>query len=551
MRVVKSVDETGAGVYVPADGWGFKGTVSVSPPATSASAFRWLAPGVEEGPPPPAIVTTRPGVTSAGGKLEFGWRPFPIGAASKMVLAEAVTPGYHFVSAECTNNKPGGAAPTVTVDKAAATITVAGLSMNDDITCAVKNQKNIATIQIVKNTVGQPTEVALWVDGSTEPRKTGSGDFGTDPLTVSTGKHNVWETFIDNVAAALYRSTYSCTNGSKGSGTVVEGGVDLASGDNVTCTFTNTKTSPTVAVSKTASLPVLNEPGGQVQFTTTVVNTTDHPVTLTSLVDDVYGDLASNTGEHKWDSSDCATGALLDAYDGQSGGADTYTCHFVGQVSGEAGSTHMDTVTAEVTDPTGETATGKDTATVEIRDVKPSIQVTKAAEPSIIQDRGSVTFTAVVTNTSRVDTLHVDRLVDSIYGDLIRGPVKAELYPRRRCGSAAIRPPSRREHRVQLHGDGLDHPDRHDHRLGNRRRRKPRRRRRGRRGSRQHHAAALAWADPAADSGAPARTTAASPAAAARPAAHTRASRTTRPGSLEARPAARLPRHRRSRRGDL
>ena len=425
VRVVKSVDETGAGVYVPADGWGFKGTVSVSPPATSASAFRWLAPGVEEGPPPPEIVTTRPGVTSAGGKLEFGWRPFPIGAASKMVLAEAVTPGYHFVSAECANNKPGGAAPTVTVDKAAATITVAGLSMNDDITCAVKNQKNIATIQIVKNTVGQPTEVALWVDGSTEPRKTGSGDFGTDPLTVSTGKHNVWETFIDNVAAALYRSTYSCTNGSKGSGTVVEGGVDLASGDNVTCTFTNTKTSPTVAVSKTASLPVLNEPGGQVQFTTTVVNTTDHPVTLTSLVDDVYGDLASNTGEHKWDSSDCATGAMLDAYDGQPGGADTYTCHFVGQVSGEAGSTHMDTVTAEVTDPTGETATGKDTATVEIRDVKPSIQVTKAADPSIIQDRGSVTFTAVVTNTSRVDTLHVDRLVDSIYGDLIRGPVKA------------------------------------------------------------------------------------------------------------------------------
>ena len=36
-----------------------------------------------------------------------------------------------------------------------------------------------------------------------------------------------------------------------------------------------------------------------------------------------------------------------------------------------------------------------------------------------------VTFTAVVTNTSPADSLDVDRLSDSIYGDLIDGPVKA------------------------------------------------------------------------------------------------------------------------------
>ena len=365
-------------------------------------------------------------MTSAGGRLEFAWRPFPIGAASKIVLAETVTSGYHFVSAECVNNKPGGAAPTVTVDTSTATITVSGLAMNDDITCQVKNRKDLATVKIVKNTVGQPTEVALWLDGSSEPRKTGSGDFQTDPLTVATGKHQIWETFADPLVAALYRSTYSCTSGASGVGTTVQGGVDLEDGDSVTCTFTNTKTSPTVAVSKTASLPVLNEPGGQVAFATTVVNTTDHPVTLTSLVDDVYGNLASTAPEHAWDSSDCATGALLEAYDGDpTGGPDTYTCHFVATISGQAGSTHKDTVTAEVADPTGEKATGRDSATVEIRDVKPSIQVTKAADPTEVQDRGQVAFTAVVTNTSRVDTLHVDRLLDSVYGDLINGPSKA------------------------------------------------------------------------------------------------------------------------------
>ncbi len=72
-----------------------------------------------------------------------------------------------------------------------------------------------------------------------------------------------------------------------------------------------------------------------------------------------------------------------------------------------------------------ETASEEATAKVEIVDVRPSIAVTKTATPSVVQNSGQVTFTAVVTNTSPVDALLVDQLVDSIHGDLIRGPVKA------------------------------------------------------------------------------------------------------------------------------
>ena len=173
----------------------------------------------------------------------------------------------------------------------------------------------------------------------------------------------------------------------------------------------------------------VDQPGGEVRFTVGVVNRTQAVVTLTALVDDVFGNLDQDSAaaSHTWTASDCQAGVPLAAYNGSVGGEDTYTCSFVGSVTGAAGTTHEDTVTATITDASGEKASEKATATVEIVDcfVQPSIAVTKTATPSVVQDSGLVTFTAVVTNTSPVDALVVDQLTDSIHGDLIRGPIKA------------------------------------------------------------------------------------------------------------------------------
>ena len=57
--------------------------------------------------------------------------------------------------------------------------------------------------------------------------------------------------------------------------------------------------------------------------------------------------------------------------------------------------------------------------------MKPAISVTKTANPTVVQDSGLVTFTAVVTNTSSVDPLTIDTLTDSIYGNLLTGATKA------------------------------------------------------------------------------------------------------------------------------
>ena len=51
--------------------------------------------------------------------------------------------------------------------------------------------------------------------------------------------------------------------------------------------------------------------------------------------------------------------------------------------------------------------------------------MTKTADPTYVQDSGPVDYTVVIANTSTADALTVDRLVDSVYGDLIAGPNRA------------------------------------------------------------------------------------------------------------------------------
>ena len=57
----------------------------------------------------------------------------------------------------------------------------------------------------------------------------------------------------------------------------------------------------------------------------------------------------------------------------------SYSCSFTGAVSGNAGSSHKDVVTASGTDDDGNPVSDEDDATVTITDVASSIVVTKTA----------------------------------------------------------------------------------------------------------------------------------------------------------------------------
>jgi hypothetical protein len=167
-------------------------------------------------------------------------------------------------------------------------------------------------------------------------------------------------------------------------------------------TVTLTDVAPTIAVDKSANPTSLPEPGGNVEFTVVVTNNSFEAVTLTSLTDDIYGDL-NNKGT-------CVTGGNIAA------GA-SYTCKFTGAVSGEPGG-YTDTVTAVGTDNDGSSDTKTDDATVTLLDVAPTIRADKSADPtSIDEPGGDVVFTVIIYNDS-FEAVTLTSLTDDVYGDL-------------------------------------------------------------------------------------------------------------------------------------
>ncbi|MFN8103431.1 MAG: DUF5979 domain-containing protein [Acidimicrobiia bacterium] len=211
-------------------------------------------------------------------------------------------------------------------------------------------------------------------------------------------------------------ATYSCAftgavTGNAGTvhtDTVTASGTDDDNqpvGDTDDATVTVTDVTGGITVLKDANPTTIPEPGGNVTFSVSVHNdSTVDSVTITSLSDDVYGTLAGD--------ADCKVGTIL----APSGSCD-FT--FVGAVSGNAGSTHTDTVTVTGTDDDNQPVTDSDDATVTITDVTGGITVLKDANPTTIPEPGGqVTFTVSVHNDSTVDSVTIDSLVDDVYGTL-------------------------------------------------------------------------------------------------------------------------------------
>ena len=106
---------------------------------------------------------------------------------------------------------------------------------------------------------------------------------------------------------------------------------------------------PSILVTKTADPANLIEPGGTVTFSLTVDNTCSEPLTLTSLIDSIHGDLSGQ--------GSCLVPQAL-APDA------VYGCTFTATVAGSGGYQEVDEVMAWVNDDEGNAVAGSDTATV-------------------------------------------------------------------------------------------------------------------------------------------------------------------------------------------
>jgi hypothetical protein len=211
--------------------------------------------------------------------------------------------------------------------------------------------------------------------------------------------------------------TYTCTftaslagdGGDSETDTVIASGLDargntVSGQDDATVTIINKM--PAISVDKTANPTSVNEPGGNVTFTVTITNNSvsSDPVTLTSLSDSIYGTLGGD--------ADCKVETIL------ASGANC-SFEFTAYVAGYPGYAETDTVTVVGKDDEENTASAQNSATVDVKDVKSSIELIKTANLTSIDEPGAnVLFTFTVTNTSLADAVTITSLIDNIYGDL-------------------------------------------------------------------------------------------------------------------------------------
>ena len=95
-----------------------------------------------------------------------------------------------------------------------------------------------------------------------------------------------------------------------------------------------------------------------------------------------------------------------------------YTCVFTADVTGNAGDTETDTITATVRDAEQNETTGMDSAVVAIVNVDPVVSVVKTASPLTRPEAGGTfNFTVTVHNGS-FEPVTLVGLVDDVYGDL-------------------------------------------------------------------------------------------------------------------------------------
>ncbi len=175
--------------------------------------------------------------------------------------------------------------------------------------------------------------------------------------------------------------------------------------DSDTATVDILDTLPDITLTKTANPITINEPGGPVTFTVRIDNNvTVESVDITSLVDDIHGNLDGQ--------GTCSVPQTIAA-------SGFYQCSFTGNVTGDAGDSETDTVTADGADDDGNPVSDNDTATVDILDVLPSITVTKTANPITINEPGgSITFTLRIDNNVSAESVNITSIVDDIHGNL-------------------------------------------------------------------------------------------------------------------------------------
>jgi len=181
----------------------------------------------------------------------------------------------------------------------------------------------------------------------------------------------------------------------------------VSNSDQVFINITNSPSSMNVI--KTANPTSIPEPGGNINFTVRVNNTSAaDSITIGSndMIDDLYGNLNGQ--------GTCSLPKTIAP-------GSNYQCNFTKAVSGNAGDVINSDVEVDATDDDGEEPSGDndDDAPVTITDLPSSITVSNSASPTWVPEPGGdINYTVRIDNTSAADTVTVNSIIDDINGDL-------------------------------------------------------------------------------------------------------------------------------------
>ena len=169
---------------------------------------------------------------------------------------------------------------------------------------------------------------------------------------------------------------------------------------------------PDIEIVKSVTPLTRPEPGGSFTYDLLITNPGPIDIVITSLIDNVYGDLGNPANPLVQPSTcDELIGDTLTANGGST------TCTFVGAFTGVAGDTETDTVTVIGTDANNNTATDSDDATVTLVPA-PDIEIVKSVTPpSRPEPGGAFTYDLLITNPGPIDIV-ITSLVDDVYGNL-------------------------------------------------------------------------------------------------------------------------------------
>jgi hypothetical protein len=177
---------------------------------------------------------------------------------------------------------------------------------------------------------------------------------------------------------------------------------------------------PTITTTKSANPQTLDEnTSADVTFSVTVKNNGSITVHLSSLTDNVYGNIADASNQ-AIESTTCLQAAGEPPHDILPGA--TYACSFVASVAvGAAGDEQTDTVCAAGTDTQGG-AVGGTQQTDPPSSFCADATVTASEIPSATLDKivttADVTYQVTVTNTSAAHVLTLSQLCDNKFGDI-------------------------------------------------------------------------------------------------------------------------------------